>query len=184
MFNVNVKIINVSLKFLSANKKSKILHKSDIPTQFPKLFKSALWYCFNIKLLKFFSAIFFLFAFLSFYMKHVFMLSILFKSHLIRHSGTGRAFKDTQRALKHLRHSKSTLALGHSESTHRVLGHLKGTLALGGHLGTQRALRHVGSQALGHLEHLGTWALGHSRHSGTRGTLFSRLMLLLLTFNG
>ena len=84
--------------------------------------------------------------FLSFYMKHIFLLSILFKSHLIRYSGTGLAFKDTLRALKHLRHSESTGALGHSESTRRALGHLM-------HLGT-RTIK----------------ALRHSRHSGTQGT--------------
>ena len=101
-------------------------------------------------------------------MKHIFLLSILFKSHLIRYSGTGRAFKDTLRALEHLRHSESTGALGHSESTRRALGHLM-------HLGTRTIIAH------GHLE--GTWELGghsgtrralkalrHSRHSGTRGT--------------
>ena len=48
LFNGNVKIINASLKFLIKvpTKKSKILqkslHKSDIPNQFQKLFKSAL----------------------------------------------------------------------------------------------------------------------------------------------
>ena len=96
---------------------------------------------------------FFLFAFLPFYMKHNFMLRILFKSHLIRHSGTEHGFKDSQ----------DTRALRHSESTQR---------ALGGHLDTQTP---------GHLEHLGTWTLGHSRHSGTRGTLFSRLLTCLET---
>ena len=67
------------------------------------------------------------------------MLSILFKSHLIRHSGKGRACKDTQRALENLRHLESTWALGHSEST-RALGHLR-------HLGTRtlKALRHLGT---------------------------------------
>ena len=49
------------------------------------------------------------------------MLSMLFKSHLIRNSGTGRGFKDTQRALEHLRHSEST----------RVLREHSGTWALG-----------------------------------------------------
>ena len=53
-----------------------------------------------IKLPKFFSTIF-LFAFLFFYMKHIFMFSISFMSLLIRHSGLGRACKDTQRALEH-----------------------------------------------------------------------------------
>ena len=85
-------------------------------------------------------------------MKHIFTLSILFKSHVIRHSGTGCAFKNTQRALENLSHSESTRALGQSESTLRVL----------------RALK-----ALGHLEHLATWTLGNL---GTRGTLFSRLL--------
>ena len=113
---------------------------------------------------------------------------------------TGRAFKDTLRALEHLMHS---------ESTQRALRHL-GTWVLGGHSGTWRALRpsegirafwllrhlgtrtlralrrlsnwalkalrHLDTQAPRHLEHLGTWALGHSKHSGTRGTLFSRLL--------
>ena len=84
------------------------------------------------------------------------MLSILFKLHLIRHSSTGCAFKDTQRALEHLRHSASTWALGHSESTQRALGHLKGTRALGGHSeGTRRALG-------GHSGTLELKALGHS----------------------
>ena len=88
-------------------------------------------------------------------MKHIFMFSILFKSHLIRHSGTGRVFKDIQRTLEHLRHSESTRALGHSESTQRVLGgnsdtqgtqtlmtlgHLEATRELGGHSGTRRTL--------------------------------------------
>ena len=116
------------------------------------------------------------------------MLSILFKSHVIRHSGTGCAFKNTQRALENLSHSESTRALGQSESTLRVLRH-SSTRVLRAHLGT-RALKALGlldtqwTQALGHsgnwalkalrqLEHLATWALGHL---GTRGTLFSRLL--------
>ena len=41
-------------------------------------------------------------------MKHLFMLSILFKSHLIRYSGTQRACKNTQGALEHLRHLEGT----------------------------------------------------------------------------
>ena len=41
------------------------------------------------------------------------MLSISFQSHLIRYSGTGRTFKDNQRALEHLRRSETTQALGH-----------------------------------------------------------------------
>ena len=69
------------------------------------------------------------------------MLSILFKPDLIRHSGTRRAFKDTQRALEHLRHSESTRRAlrGHSD-TWRALGQLEGTWTLGGHLVT-RALK-------------------------------------------
>ena len=73
------------------------------------------------------------------------MLSILFKSRLIRHLGTTCAFKDTERALKHLRHSESTRALGHSESTQRALGHWDAQ-ARGGHLET-RAFK-----ALGHWD--------------------------------
>ena len=128
---------------------------------------------------------FFLFAFLPFYMKHNFMLRILFKSHLIRHSGTEHGFKDSQ----------DTRALRHSESTQRALGGHLGTRTLGGysstwralghlrHLDTRtlRALRDLDTQTPGHLEHLGTWTLGHSRHSGTRGTLFSRLLTCLET---
>ena len=73
------------------------------------------------------SSLLFFLAFLSFYTKHIFMLSFFLKSHLIRHSGMRRAFKDTQRALEHLRHSKSTRALGeHSEGT-RALKALRDT---------------------------------------------------------
>ena len=82
------------------------------------------------------------------------MLIILFKSHLIRQSGTGRAFKDTQRTLEHLRHL-DTRAL-------RAVNHL-GTWALGHlrHSGTWvlRALRNLGTSALKALEHSSTWAL-------------------------
>ena len=126
---------------------------------------------------------FFLFAFVSFYKTHIFTLSILFTSHLIRHSGTRRAFKGTQRALEHLRHLESTQkALGHQvtralgghSGTRRALGHLESTWALGhvkhlgirtlrtlGHLVTWalKAFRHLGTHKIGHLEHLGTWAL-------------------------
>ena len=52
----------------------------------------------------------------------------------------GRAFKDTQRTLEHLRYSESTRALGQSESTQRAL---EGTQALGEHSGT-RALKALG----------------------------------------
>ena len=72
------------------------------------------------------------------------MLSILFKSHLIRHSGTRRAFKDTQRALEHLRHSE-TWVLGHL-GTWRTLRGYSDTRALGGHLDTQTR------KALGHSD--------------------------------
>ena len=70
-------------------------------------------------------SLFSFFAFLSFYTKQVFVLSILFKSHLIRHSDTRRAFKGTQRALEHLRHSGSTRALGEHLGTRalKALGH-------------------------------------------------------------
>ena len=73
------------------------------------------------------------------------------------HSGTGHPFKDTQKALKHLRYLESTQALGHLESTQRALGHLR-------YLDTQtlRAFRHLGTRAL--------------RHLGTQGTLCSRLI--------
>ena len=44
------------------------------------------------------------------------MLSILFKSHLIIHSSTGRAFKDTQRALGRHSGTRAPKALGHSDT--------------------------------------------------------------------
>ena len=94
-------------------------------------------------------------------MKHIFMLSNLFKSHLIRHPGTERAFKDTQRTIEH------SEAL---RSTRRVLGHLGTRRTLRGHSGTWRALghlRHLGTWALGHLGYSGTWVLGHLEHLGT-----------------
>ena len=136
----------------------KSLQKSDIQNQFQKPFKSALWYSFNIKLLKFFSIIFF---FLHFFL---FTLSISFKSFLIRHSGPGRVFKDIQRALKHLKHSESTRALGgHSERTWALEGHLG---RWGHSKGSRRALTHSKNiRTLG--GHSSTWALGG--HSGTRG---------------
>ena len=89
-------------------------------------------------------------------MKHIFMLSILFKSRLFRHSGTRRAFKDTQKALGHLGTRRAVR--GHSD-TWRALGHLR-------HLGTLtfRALRHLGTWVLKALRHSGTWSL---RHLGT-----------------
>ena len=87
-------------------------------------------------------------------MKHIFMLSILFKSHLIRHSGTEHVFENTQRTFEGLRHSESTQrALGHSEDTQtlgghsgtrRTLGHLEGTRALGGHSSTRVLIKALG----------------------------------------
>ena len=94
-------------------------------------------------------------------MKRFFMLSILFKSHLIRHSVMGYVFKDTHRALENLRHS---------ESTRRALRGLLGTRTLGGHSNIWRALEHSGTwvlKALGHSDTQGTQALGHLRHPGT-----------------
>ena len=88
-------------------------------------------------------------------MKHIFMFSILFKSHLFRHSRMGRAFKDTQRALEHLRHSENTNTLEYLESiqrTHRALRHLD-TWAL-------KAFRHLDTRALKELGYLDTWAFG------------------------
>ena len=48
------------------------------------------------------------------------MLSISFKLHLIKHLGTGCAFRDTRRALKHLRHldvGTRRAFRGHSDGT-------------------------------------------------------------------
>ena len=108
---------------------------------------------------------FFLSASISFYMKHLFMLSISSKSYLIRHSFTGRVFKDTQRAFGDLRHLNSTRALGHSKGTHALEGHW--SIRTLGYLGQwgNRALRHSGNWALGALKDLGNRALGYLRHS-------------------
>ena len=70
------------------------------------------------------------------------MLSIAFQSHLIRHSGTGYTFKDTQRVLEDLRHSESTPAFGHSEGTQRALKHLGSWRALERHSGTRAPKAH------------------------------------------
>ena len=73
------------------------------------------------------------------------------KSHLVRHSGMGRVFKDTHRGLKHLRHSESTRTLGHSESTSRTLGWHSGTrkrMALGRLESTQELGGYSSSRAL------------------------------------
>ena len=63
-----------------------------------------------------------------------------FQSHLIRHSGTGCTFKDTQSALRHLRHSESTQALWYWEGTQTVLGRHLGNWAPGEHSESTRAL--------------------------------------------
>ena len=79
------------------------------------------------------------------------MHSYLFKSHLIRHLGMVRAFKDTQRALKHLKYLEGIQVLEHSEDTRRThRGHSESTWALGVHSGTE-ALK-----ALKHLDNYGT----------------------------
>ena len=121
MFNVNVRIINANLKF-----------HINVPTQEAKFYKNLYINQISKTNVKKFSNQHFdtalilrilrvknsvLFEFLSFYMKHIFMLSILFKSHPIRHSGWGRAFKESKRALKYLMHSESTRAIGHLERT-------------------------------------------------------------------
>ena len=87
------------------------------------------------------------------------MLSIAFQSHLIRHSGTGYTFKDTQRVLEDLRHSESTPAFGHSEGTQRALGGHLSTWAVGEHSKVTRALVH--------LRHMDTQTFRAPRHSGT-----------------
>ena len=72
---------------------------------------------------------------------------------MIRHSGTGLAFKNTHKTI------------GNSD-TRTLGGHSEGTRAL-------KALRQLGAWALkalrhlGHLGHLGTWALGYLRLSST-----------------
>ena len=67
------------------------------------------------------------------YIKHLFVFSILFSSHLIRHSSTQSALKYTRRALKQWRYSKSTRESG----TRRALRHLvTRVLKVFGHSGT------------------------------------------------
>ena len=120
MFNGNVKIINASLTFLIKvlTQKARFnLYKKQISKTSFKSFLSALLFSFWM------------------YIKHVFMLSISFQSHL---EGTWRAlggYLDI-RALKALGHAE-TQALGHS--------------------------RHSETGALKALRHSGTWAL-FSRH--------------------
>ena len=128
------------------------------------------------------SALFFSF---SMYIKHLFVLSIQFQSHLIRHS----VHSEGTQTFKALRKHSGTLALkGHPEGTQRALGQLESTRSAPRnsrhlrHLDTQtlRALRHLrysGIWSLGNLATLGTQALGHLRHLGTRGTLFSRFFI-------
>ena len=135
LFNVNVKIINATLTLLLKVPTQKVrfsLHKNKISKTNFKSFPNQR------------SDFFFLHIHKT--SKHLFMLSISFQSHLIRYSGTGRTFKDNQRALEHLRHSESTGALGHSEGTQK---------ALGGHLGTW-ALGHSGTRGLKALWHSDT----------------------------
>ena len=81
----------------------------------------------------------------------------------------------------------------YSKSTQRKFGHSKGTpRALQGHLCTRAVKWHLGTWALKVLGHLGTWGtrtlegnLGfvsfkHSDTWGTWGTLFNRLILILV----
>ena len=91
---------------------------------------------------------------LSISFKHspFFFYGLWFKSHLIRHLGMGRAFKDTQtfkalllgnlgtrRALRE--HSEVVGYLG----TWRAIEHSEGTWELRGHSGTLKALGHSGT---------------------------------------
>ena len=129
------------------------LRKSNLDSQSQKLFRSILWFCFKIKFLKIFFSIF---AFAHIH-KTSFILSILFQSHLIKHSGTQSAFRDAQGTLEHSRHSESTRVLGgHSGTwTFKVLDLFSSCKALR-HLDTQRARRGRPGKALGHSD---TWAL-------------------------
>ena len=119
---------------------------------------------------------------LSISFKHspFFFYGLWFRSHLIRHLGMGRAFKDTRRALKHLRHSdlETKVLGGHSESTRRAVGYLgpwraiehsEGTWALRGHsdIRALKALGHSDTYGTQALRHLRTWALKVLGYSGT-----------------
>ena len=122
MFNGNVKIINASLTFLIKvlTQKARFnLYKKQISKTSFKSFLSALIFSFWM------------------YIKHVFMLSISFQPHLVKHS-----------------------ALGHLEGTWRALGGYLDIRAL-------KALGHAETQALGHSRHSETGALKALRHSGT-----------------
>ena len=139
------------------------LRKSNLDSQSQKLFRSILWFCFKIKFLKIFFSIF---AFAHIH-KTSFILSILFQSHLIKHSGTQSAFRDAQGTLEHSRHSESTRVLGgHSGTwTFKVLDLFSSCKALR-HLDTQRARRGRPGTfgALRHSKHSDTRTLGHLRN--------------------
>ena len=49
--------------------------------------------------------------------KHLFILTSLLQSYLIKYSGMQSSFKDIQNALKHSRHSENAWTLEHSENT-------------------------------------------------------------------
>ena len=105
------------------------------------------------------SALFFSF---SMYIKHLFVLSIQFQSHLIRHS----VHSEGTQTFKALGKHSGTLALrGHAEGTQRALVHLESTRSAPRNSGH---LRHLDTQTLRALRHLGTWALKVRRHLATR----------------
>ena len=66
------------------------------------------------------------------YIKHLFVISTSFQSHLIRHSIMQKHLK----TLKHSGHSESTRAPGQLEGNRRATGHFKGTRRLLEHSST------------------------------------------------
>ena len=132
MFNCNVKIINASLKFLIKvpTQKAKFSQKS-LHNILDQIFQTNFKSFSNqrsdtaSKLSSLNSCLHFFFPFcLHFFLfpQNIFFC-LVFCSSLIRHSGTRRAIKDTQRALGHLRYSESSRALGRHSGTWRALGH-------------------------------------------------------------
>ena len=98
-------------------------------------------------------------AFLSsfIYMKHLFILSILFQYYVVRHSSAQVHLKTF---IGHSNIPGSQRALGYLESPRRALGHVRhsGTWTPGGYLGNRapKALGHSDNQDTQALEQSGT----------------------------
>ena len=126
--------LKVTYKSTHTKSKNQSLQKPNFYCQFQMLFKSFLWFCFQINSSK--SSLNFLFFFI--HTKHLFIK----KTHLVPVKQS--AFKDSQRRAEHSRHSESTWHLG--------------TWKLGNSVGTQRKLGNsdfLTLRTLGHPRHFG-----------------------------